>query len=112
LRAAVSVPPLRWGPRWPTALGRSLATVDALLLPTAIDVAPLRDTTGVASLQVPFSLAGVPALSLPSGVLDGSPGLPLAIQLVSAAWQEPRLLSVGRWCQAQLGPMAAPPLAG
>jgi Asp-tRNA(Asn)/Glu-tRNA(Gln) amidotransferase A subunit family amidase len=75
-------------------------------------VAPSRETTGVPSLQAPFSLAGVPCLSLPSGVLEGSPRLPLAIQLVSAAWQEPRLLSVARWCEAQLGPMPAPPLAG
>jgi Asp-tRNA(Asn)/Glu-tRNA(Gln) amidotransferase A subunit family amidase len=90
------------------AMLRSLAGVDALLLPTAIDVAPARETTGDPSLQAPFSLVGFPALSLPSGL--GQPeGLPLAIQLVSAQWQEPRLLSVGRWCEAQLPPMPAPP---
>ncbi len=91
-----------------TAMLRSLAGVDALLLPTATDVAPSRDTTGDPSLQAPFSLVGFPSLSLPSGL--GQPeGLPLAIQLVSAPWQEPRLLGVGRWCEAQLPPMPAPP---
>jgi aspartyl-tRNA(Asn)/glutamyl-tRNA(Gln) amidotransferase subunit A len=90
------------------AMQRSMASVDALLLPTAMDVAPPRETTGDPSLQAPFSLVGFPSLSLPSGL--GQPeGLPLAIQLVAAAWQEPRLLSVGRWCEAQLPPMPAPP---
>jgi Asp-tRNA(Asn)/Glu-tRNA(Gln) amidotransferase A subunit family amidase len=90
------------------AMARSLATVDALLLPTATDVAPTRETTGDPSLQAPFSLVGFPSLSLPSG-LSQPEGLPLAIQLVGAAWQEPRLLSVGRWCAAQLPTMPAPP---
>jgi aspartyl-tRNA(Asn)/glutamyl-tRNA(Gln) amidotransferase subunit A len=91
------------------AMERSLAGVDAFLLPTAVDLAPARETTGDPSLQAPFSLVGVPSLSLPSGLSEPE-GLPLAIQLVSAAWQEPRLLSVGRWCEAQLPPMPAPPL--
>jgi Asp-tRNA(Asn)/Glu-tRNA(Gln) amidotransferase A subunit family amidase len=91
-------------------LARSLATVDALLLPTAIDVAPDRATTGVMSLQAPASLAGVPSLSLPSGLLDEPERLPLAIQLVAAAWEEPRLLGVGRWCEAHLPTLPAPPL--
>jgi aspartyl-tRNA(Asn)/glutamyl-tRNA(Gln) amidotransferase subunit A len=92
------------------AMAHGLAQVDALLLPTATDVAPTRETTGDTSLQAPFSLVGFPSLSLPSGVLDIQPGrLPLAIQLVSPAWQEARLLAVGRWCEAQLPPMPAPP---
>lgn len=88
-------------------MARSMASVDALLLPTAIDVAPPRETTGDPSLQAPFSLVGFPSLSLPSG-LSTPEGLPLAIQLVAAAWQEPRLLNVGRWCEAHLPPMPAP----
>ena len=95
------------------AIARALTSVDALLLPTATDVAPTRETTGDPSLQAPFSLVGFPSLSLPSGVLDlESEGLrlPLAIQLVGAAWDEGRLLGVAQWCQAQLPPMPAPPL--
>jgi len=93
------------------AMARSLETIDALLLPTAIDVAPGRETTGVPSLQAPFSLTGFPSLSLPSGVLADE-GLPLAVQLAAAPWQEARLLSVGRWCEAQLPRMPAPPIDG
>ena len=87
---------------------RSLERVDALLLPTAADVAPGRETTGNTSLQAPFSLVGFPSLSLPSGVAQPE-GLPLAMQLVTLPWQEDRLLSAGRWCEAQLPPMPAPP---
>jgi aspartyl-tRNA(Asn)/glutamyl-tRNA(Gln) amidotransferase subunit A len=88
---------------------RSLAGVDVLLLPTATDVAPTRETTGDPTLQTPFSLVGAPSLSLPSGVSE-TEGLPRAIQLVASDWQEPRLLLAGRWCEAQLPPMPAPPL--
>jgi aspartyl-tRNA(Asn)/glutamyl-tRNA(Gln) amidotransferase subunit A len=91
------------------AMRETVAGVDALLLPTATDVAPSRETTGDPSLQSPFSLVGFPSLSLPSGVLEPE-GLPLAIQLVAAAWEEPSLLAVGRWCQATLPRMPAPPL--
>ncbi len=88
---------------------RSLTRVDALLLPTASEVAPTRETTGDPSLQAPFSLVGFPSLSLPSGVVQPE-GLPRAIQLVAPAWQEARLFNVGRWCEAQLPRMPAPAL--
>lgn len=90
------------------SLRQALTGVDALLLPTAVDVAPGRETTGDTSLQAPFSLVGFPSLSLPSGVLE-SEGLPLAIQLVALPWQEPGLLSAAAWCEAQLPAMPAPP---
>ena len=92
------------------AMRRSLADLDALLLPTVGDVAPTRETTGDPSLQAPFTLAGFPSLSLPSGLAEPEQ-LPLAIQLVAPAWQEAGLLAVGRWCEAHLPPIAAPPLA-
>jgi Asp-tRNA(Asn)/Glu-tRNA(Gln) amidotransferase A subunit family amidase len=85
-----------------------LANVDAVLLPTAVDVAPGRETTGDTSLQAPFSLVGFPSISLPSGV-DATERLPLAIQLASLPWEEPRLLSAAAWCEAHLPPMPAPP---
>jgi len=90
------------------AMRRSLDGIDALLLPTAVDVAPGRETTGDTSLQAPFSLVGFPSLSLPSGVLE-SEGLPLATQLVALPWQEATLLQTARWCEAQLPLMPAPP---
>ena len=90
------------------AMARALASVDALLLPTATDVAPGRETTGDPSLQAPFSLTGFPSLTLPSGILEPE-RLPLAIQLAAAPWDEARLLSAARWCEAQLQPIGMPP---
>jgi aspartyl-tRNA(Asn)/glutamyl-tRNA(Gln) amidotransferase subunit A len=90
------------------SMAHSLAQVDALLLPTAVDVAPGRETTGDPSLQAPFSLTGFPSLSLPSGVLEPE-GLPLAVQLACLPWQESKLLSVATWCELRLDAMPAPP---
>jgi len=57
---------------------------------------------------IPANLAGVPAISLPSGL--SAAGLPHAIQLVAAAGQEAALLDVARWCEDALGFSAAPSL--
>ncbi len=91
------------------AMRGSMTHVDSVLLPTAVDVARGRETTGDTSLQAPFSLVGFPSISLPSG-LSQDEGLPLAIQLASLPWQESRLLGVAAWCEAQLPPMPAPAL--
>jgi aspartyl-tRNA(Asn)/glutamyl-tRNA(Gln) amidotransferase subunit A len=86
-----------------------LAAHDALLSPTAPSTAPEGLAwTGDASLCAPWSSAGVPSTSLPSGVAAAS-GLPLAVQLVQAAGGEARLLGVAGWCERVLGPMPAPP---
>ncbi len=90
------------------AMARSLQDIDALLLPTAGDVAPGRETTGDPSLQAPFSLVGFPSVSLPSGVAQPE-GLPLAVQLAALPWHEASLLSTAAWCEVQLDPMPAPP---
>lgn len=99
---------LRLRRRMRASIGHSLAGVDALLLPTAVDVAPGRETTGDTSLQAPFSLVGFPSITLPSGVAQPE-GLPLAIQLAALPWQEAQLFGVAAWCEAQLPRMPAPP---
>ncbi len=45
-------------------------------------------------LTVPANLAGIPGLSLPSGI--DSNGLPVGIQLLGSDYAEPMLLRVGR----------------
>ncbi len=82
--------------------------LDALLLPTASNLAPPPDTTGDPSFQVPWSLLGLPAISLPSGL--GEAGLPFSTQLVAARWHERSLVRAARWCEAQLGWDRQPPL--
>ena len=84
-----------------------MAGLDALLLPTASNVAPDPSTTGDPSFQAPWSLLGLPSISLPSGVSDE--GLPFAVQLVAAHLAEPTLLRAARWCEQVLAFDARPP---
>jgi len=84
-----------------------LAAHDALLSPTAPATAPAGlGWTGDATLCAPWSSAGTPSISLPSGV-DGA-GLPLAIQLVQAPGGEARLLGAASWCERVLAFAARP----
>jgi Asp-tRNA(Asn)/Glu-tRNA(Gln) amidotransferase A subunit family amidase len=84
-----------------------LAAHDALLCPTAPAPAPAGlGSTGDGSLCAPWSNAGVPAITLPSGI--ASSGLPHAIQLVQAAGASGRLLSVAAWCERVLDFTKAP----
>ena len=79
-----------------------LSAHDALLGPTAPAPAPSGlGSTGDGSLCAPWSNAGVPAITLPSGL--SSSGLPHAIQLVQAAGASGRLLGVAAWCERVLG---------
>jgi len=82
---------------------------DALLSPTAPSPAPAGlGSTGDGSFCAPWSNAGVPAISLPSGI--AASGLPHAIQLVQAAGAEARLLGVAAWCETALAFSQAPPV--
>lgn len=85
-----------------------LAAHDALLSPTAPAPAPDLSTTGDGALCAPWSYAGVPAISLPSG--QGASGLPLAIQLVQGPGASARLLGAAAWCESQLAFSQAPVL--
>ncbi len=96
----------RW--RFRAEMGPVFEHVDALLMPVAGTPAPRGlDSTGDPWFCAPWSFAGLPAISLPSGLAQD--GLPLAIQLVSGAFDEARLLAVARWCEAPLAFSAAPP---
>ena len=83
--------------------------VDILVTPSAPAPAP-RDlhTTGDARFQSPWSHAGVPTITLPSGL--SLTGMPLGIQLIAPALAEERLLRAARWCEAALHVTLAPPL--
>ena len=87
----------------------TLGKVDVLLTPSTPASAP-RDlaTTGEKHFQGPWTTAGLPCISLPSG-LDSS-GLSLGIQIVGTWYAEAILLAVAHWCEAALGPVPAPPV--
>lgn len=83
--------------------------VDCLLVPAAAGAAPEGlDSTGDASFNAPWSLLGLPAISLPAGV-DGR-GMPLGVQLVAAPWEEARLFAAAAWCEGVLGRTSPPDL--
>jgi len=86
-----------------------LAAHDALIMPTAPGPAPEGlGSTGDGSFCAPWSNAGVPAVTLPSGVAPS--GVPYAIQLVQAAGASTRLLGVAAWCERVLTFTARPSL--
>jgi len=83
-------------------LGALLAGVDALLLPVAPSTAPKGlQSTGDPAFCAPASTSGLPSIALPSGIGEG--GMPLAVQLVGRAFEEPALLNAAAWVEARLG---------
>lgn len=96
-----------------------LAGVDALVLPTSAVLPPLRGqdeieveggrTTvreAVLGQTLPFSLCGLPTLSVPVGLVDG---LPMGLQLVGRRDGDASLLALGRWIEAAVGVTPMPP---
>lgn len=65
---------------------------DALLIPTVSTEACDREETGDRRFQVPATLLGLPAISLPTAL--SSNGLPLATQLIGARGRDGELLAL------------------
>ena len=86
----------------------TLRGVDAALMPATPGPAP-RDlsTTGDPAFQSPWTLAGLPAIVIPSGLSES--GLPLAVQLAGLPFQEGRMLGTARWCEDVLESSLWPP---
>jgi aspartyl-tRNA(Asn)/glutamyl-tRNA(Gln) amidotransferase subunit A len=74
---------------------RFLAGFDAVLLPTVSTEACDRQETGDRRFQVPATLLGAPAISLPTGLSPGQ--LPLGTQLIGRCGADGQLLSLARW---------------
>lgn len=87
---------------------RAFADYDAVISPTAPALPPRGLAwTGDASLCAPWSSAGFPAVSLPTGV--AASGLPYAIQLIAVPARHDALLHFAAWCEEVFGFTAAPP---
>jgi aspartyl-tRNA(Asn)/glutamyl-tRNA(Gln) amidotransferase subunit A len=88
-----------------------LAMFDALLSPVAPGPAPaLGAGTGDPTLCAPWTHAGLPALSLPTGV--DKDGLPLAVQLVGGTGRLEKLLAAAAWCERVVRVDARPRAVG
>ena len=89
----------------------AIAGCDAVMTTTTREAgAPATDTTGDPRWQAPITTAGLPAVSLPSG-LTGD-GLPLGVQLFGPPMADGPLLAAAAWAEAALGFSEAPPLPG
>jgi aspartyl-tRNA(Asn)/glutamyl-tRNA(Gln) amidotransferase subunit A len=88
-------------------LDRLLSDYDALILPTSPVVAPLRGQTevevegGIMTVReavlgqtLPFSMCGLPTISIPMGMLAG---LPVGLQIVCARGNDSMLLAFADW---------------
>ena len=74
---------------------------DAVISPAALGEAPLFETgTGDPICQTIFTLAGLPAVTLP--LLVGDNDLPIGVQLAGGAEEDDRLLRTSRWMLAAL----------
>jgi aspartyl-tRNA(Asn)/glutamyl-tRNA(Gln) amidotransferase subunit A len=74
---------------------------DAILVPSTNFTAPASlDSTGDPVFNNPWSMSGNPVVGLPSGL--STQGLPMAVQVVGAAFAEGRLLALARWCEQEL----------
>lgn len=77
---------------------------DVLAMPTVPVVAPpvedfSRYLLTLSRNAIPWSLTGLPAVSVPCGTVDG---LPIGLQLVAAPWRESRLIAMGSALEAAL----------
>jgi Asp-tRNA(Asn)/Glu-tRNA(Gln) amidotransferase A subunit family amidase len=74
---------------------------DAVVTPPAVGEAPAsRDTTGDPSFCTIWSLLGVPAICIPTGL--GPQGLPMGMQIIGNQGESNHLLATSMWCERQL----------
>jgi aspartyl-tRNA(Asn)/glutamyl-tRNA(Gln) amidotransferase subunit A len=89
---------------WRLRVLQAFDDVDLLLTPTTNATAPRREgadmievTAGLTRFTYPWSLAGLPAASVPSGLAPD--GLPTGAQLAAAPWRDALVLRAGHAIQ-------------
>jgi aspartyl-tRNA(Asn)/glutamyl-tRNA(Gln) amidotransferase subunit A len=85
-----------------------MSRFDALLLPTVSTEACDIVETGDRRFQIPATLLGLPALSLPTGL--GPTNLPLGTQLIGRAGADASLLKLAQWLEEQVPLIGRPDL--
>ena len=80
---------------------RLLEDFDCLACPSTVDTAPEGlEWTGSPAFNAPWSLTGLPSITVPSGLSEDK--LPLGLQLVGKPYGEMELLMIGKWCEKRL----------
>ncbi len=84
-----------------TSFDAIFQTVDVLISPAAGEEAPMGlSDTGSPIFNLPFQIAGLPAVSLPIG--PGPGGLPIGLQLVGPRFGDARLLDIAATIERRL----------
>jgi aspartyl-tRNA(Asn)/glutamyl-tRNA(Gln) amidotransferase subunit A len=79
-----------------------LKDFDCLITPSTLDTAPHGlNWTGNSAFNAPWTLSGLPSITVPSGLAEN--GLPLGLQLIGHPFKEKELFNVGSRCDAVLG---------
>ncbi len=90
-----------WRDLLTAALDKIFERCDAILCPAAPGPAPLwSDGTGTAIFNGMWTLAGVPAVTLP--VFTAENDLPMGVQLIGRRGDDARLMRTARWLAAHL----------
>jgi Asp-tRNA(Asn)/Glu-tRNA(Gln) amidotransferase A subunit family amidase len=83
------------------ALGDFLQNFDAIITPPATGEAPKGvSATGDPAFCTIWTLTGVPAITIPTGL--GEHGLPLGLQIVGRYQHDDALLAAAEWCENEL----------
>ena len=90
------------------AMGEMAARVDVVMTPATPAPAPKDlNTTGDAAFQVPWTAAGLPTVTVPTGLSDL--GMPMAVQFGGPWAEEGRVLGAAQWCERVAGLNQGPP---
>jgi len=85
----------------------SMDGFDCLACPSTVDTAPRGlEWTGSPAFNAPWSLTGLPTVTVPSGISEDE--LPLGLQLVGRPHRDHDLLEAAAWCEEALGFMEGP----
>lgn len=100
---------LRFQHAFRQTVARTFAGVDALVTPATPTAAPAGlESTGDPRFNSPWSLAGLPTVSIPIALVQA--GLPISLQLIGAAWSDTQLLAAAIWCERKLKFCPQPPM--
>ena len=79
-----------------------MGSYDCVVCPSTVDTAPEGlEWTGSPAFNVPWSLTGLPSVTVPIGLSKDR--LPIGLQIVGQPYSEWDLLSVAGWCEQKLG---------
>ena len=79
-----------------------ISEFDCVVCPSSVDTAPKGlEWTGSPAFNAPWSLTGLPSVTVPSGLAENR--MPLGLQLIGNPYSEWELLEIAGWCEKALG---------